>query len=160
MTYETVQNSTQLDGWIKKSTYLPYLVRVFSLNCNQRDFKCCNPLIHYLIMLHLFVTLFGFETCNLHPLWIFWILAFVLTCESGSNKIWYRQEAFSNPYPNPQSQIFLFWTIISSQNITSNYLHSTFRKAKLKKIDWKTRCSNILFFNFLRFWQGIFYING
>ena len=58
MTYKMVQNLAQSNDWIKKSTFWPYPVRVFGPNCYQRGFECCNPLIHYPIMLHFFATLF------------------------------------------------------------------------------------------------------
>ena len=62
MPYETVKNSTRSDGWIKKSTFLPYLIRVLAIIAIKRVLKCCDPLIHYPIMLYLFLTLFGFRT--------------------------------------------------------------------------------------------------
>ena len=58
MTYEMVQNLARLDNQIKKSTFLPYLARVFGFNSNKKVFNCCNFLIHHPIVLHLFITLF------------------------------------------------------------------------------------------------------
>ena len=71
MSYETVQNSTRFDNWIKKSTFLPYPVKVLASIAIKRVLKCCDPLIHYPIMLYLFFTLFGFRTCNLAPFFNF-----------------------------------------------------------------------------------------
>ena len=87
-------NSTWSNDWIKKLTFWPYLVRVLVLIAMRRVLEYCNPSIHYSIMMHLIVTPFlalKFAICTYF--WIFfWILAFVLTCESGSDKIQYRQQ--------------------------------------------------------------------
>ena len=90
-----IQNSTRFDGWIKKLTFRPYQVRVLALIVIKRVFECCDPLIHYPIVLYLFFTFFGFETCNFAPFFnfYFFILAFVLTHESGPDKIQYRHVA-------------------------------------------------------------------
>ena len=73
MPYKTIQNSTLSEGLVKKSTFLPYLVRVLASIAVKRVFKCCDSLIHYPIVLYLFVTLFGFETCNFAPFFILFI---------------------------------------------------------------------------------------
>ena len=69
MPYETVQNSTRFNGRIKKSTFLPFLVRVLASIVIKRVFKCCDPLIHYPIMLFLtssFFFFYPFWPLNLH----------------------------------------------------------------------------------------------
>ena len=47
------------------------MIRVLVLIAIKRVFKCYDPLILYLIVLYLFVTLFGFETCNFGPFFNF-----------------------------------------------------------------------------------------
>ena len=70
-----VQNSTQSDSWIKKSTFLPYLVRVLALIARKGVFKCCNPLIHYPIMLYLFLPFQTLKFVFLHIVsFFFWHL--------------------------------------------------------------------------------------
>ena len=59
----------QLD---KKSTFWPYLTRVFGFNSNMKGFNCCNFLIHHPIVLHLFITLFWLWNSRFaHFFWIF-----------------------------------------------------------------------------------------
>ena len=91
MPYETIKNSTRSDSQIKKSTFLPYPVRVLALMAIKRFFKCCDPLIHYPIMVYLTFTLLALKLVILHLFLILLILAFVLTHESGSDKIQYQQ---------------------------------------------------------------------
>lgn len=88
MSYETVQNSTRSDGWIKKSTFVPYTVRVLISIAIKRVFKCFDPLIYFPIMLYLFFTLFIFRTCNFAP-FFFFFLAFILTRELRPGNIQY-----------------------------------------------------------------------
>lgn len=64
MPYKTVQNSTWLDDRIKKSTFLPYPIRVLASVAIKRVFKCRDPLINYPIMLYLFFPFFGFGFCT------------------------------------------------------------------------------------------------
>ena len=81
MTYEMVQNLARLDNQIKKSTFLPYLARVFGFNSNKKVFNCCNFLIHHPIVLHLFITLFWLWNSRFALFFFefFWILIFVFT---------------------------------------------------------------------------------
>ena len=107
MTYKTVQNSTQLEGRIKKSTFWPYLLGFLVLIAIKGVLECCNLLIHYPIMLHLFVTLCGFETCNLH---FFRFLFWILHHELGSNKIQYQHWGW---WIHPSLLFFFFFGIIN-----------------------------------------------
>ena len=67
MTYKMVQNLVQLDGQIKKSTFLPTPIRDFGLNSYQKGLNCRNFLIHCPIMLHLFITPFWLLKSQFSP---------------------------------------------------------------------------------------------
>ena len=89
-----IQNSTRFDSWIKKLTFRPYQVRVLALIVIKRVFECCDPLIHYSIVLYLFFTFFGFETCNFAHFFNFFIFYFDICfdtwIEVGQNTVWRR----------------------------------------------------------------------
>ena len=88
MPYKTAQNSTWFDGWIKKSTFWP--IMVLASIAIKRDFKCYNPLIHYPIMLYLFIfSLFGFETCNFAHCFFFFFfgICFYMWIEVRQNTV-------------------------------------------------------------------------
>ena len=90
MTYETVQNSTWSDGWIRKLIFLPYQVQVLILIAVKGGFwnvatlwstiwSRCIYLLPFLASRLVICTFFEF----------FNILAFVFTLELGSDKIRY-----------------------------------------------------------------------
>ena len=77
--YKMIQNSIWSNDRIKKSTFLPYLVRVLVLIVAKMVFKYCDLLIHHPIMLYLFFTRFGFKIHDFSPFSIFLIfLIFIL----------------------------------------------------------------------------------
>ena len=73
MPYETVQNSTQSNDWIKKSTFWPYQTRVSALVAKKKGFLNVvpfDPLSNHVVFIF---TPFGFETYNFAPFFDFFL---------------------------------------------------------------------------------------
>ena len=102
MAYETVQNSTQLDSWIKKSTFLPHPARVLVLVAIK---GVLNVMILWSTIWSRFVYLlpfFGFEIWNLHLFYFYsfffsdFSICFAAWIKSGQNTVLTLQNPMIN----------------------------------------------------------------